>query len=258
MRLGQPVKLEADLYGSQIEYTGRLAGVGAGTGSAFALLSVPTFLSAILLIYLFAVELRWLPATGYVPFTEDPLGNLRFMVLPAMTLALAQAVTSCPGGAAVWLAWLGREHGFVMATARVRSEDQERQPDQAGGKAGLGQEAHGLGVAGRRGRAGARTAGRVTRRAAAQRGVRLKPTTPTAGSATGSRVVASTARDTRGSPPTASPPATTTQYRRPGSSRSITTCSQPSGLRLCGMVLLPTCPGRLPSRTSSISLRCKW
>jgi len=60
------------------------------TGTAFALLSVPTFLSAILLIYLFAVELRWLPATGYVPFTEDPLGNLRFMVLPAMTLALAE------------------------------------------------------------------------------------------------------------------------------------------------------------------------
>ena len=34
------------------------------TGSAFGMLSVPTFLSAILLIYLFAVELRWLPATG--------------------------------------------------------------------------------------------------------------------------------------------------------------------------------------------------
>src|SRR5207253_4125804 len=33
------------------------------TGSAFAMLSVPAFLSAILLIYLFAVELRWLPAT---------------------------------------------------------------------------------------------------------------------------------------------------------------------------------------------------
>ena len=44
------------------------------TGSAFAMLSVPTFLSAILLIYLFAVELRWLPATGYVPFGEDPSG----------------------------------------------------------------------------------------------------------------------------------------------------------------------------------------
>src|SRR5213075_2497395 len=46
------------------------------TGTAFGMLSVPTFLSAILLIYLFAVELRWLPATGYAPFQEDPVGNL--------------------------------------------------------------------------------------------------------------------------------------------------------------------------------------
>jgi peptide/nickel transport system permease protein len=60
------------------------------TGTAFGMLSVPTFLSAILLIYLFAVELRWLPATGYVPFSEDPLGNLRFFVLPSLTLALAE------------------------------------------------------------------------------------------------------------------------------------------------------------------------
>jgi peptide/nickel transport system permease protein len=60
------------------------------TGSAFGMLSVPTFLSAILLIYLFAVELHWLPATGYIPFTEDTIGNLRFMVLPALTLALAE------------------------------------------------------------------------------------------------------------------------------------------------------------------------
>lgn len=60
------------------------------TGSAFAMLSMPSFLVAILLIYLFAVELRWLPATGYVPFTEAPLSNLRFFVLPALTLALAE------------------------------------------------------------------------------------------------------------------------------------------------------------------------
>jgi len=60
------------------------------TGTAFGMLSVPTFLSAILLIYLFAVELRWLPATGYVPFGEGPAANLRFMVLPALTLALAE------------------------------------------------------------------------------------------------------------------------------------------------------------------------
>jgi peptide/nickel transport system permease protein len=60
------------------------------TSTAFGMLSVPTFLSAILLIYLFAVELHWLPATGYVPFSEDPIGNLRFFVLPALTLALAE------------------------------------------------------------------------------------------------------------------------------------------------------------------------
>jgi peptide/nickel transport system permease protein len=60
------------------------------TGSAFSMLSVPAFLSAILLIYLFAVELRWLPATGYVPFNEDPVGNLRSFVLPALTLALGE------------------------------------------------------------------------------------------------------------------------------------------------------------------------
>jgi peptide/nickel transport system permease protein len=60
------------------------------TGSAFGMLSVPSFLSAILLIYLFAVELRWLPATGYIPFSEDPIGNLRCFVLPALTLALGE------------------------------------------------------------------------------------------------------------------------------------------------------------------------
>ena len=60
------------------------------TGTAFSMLSVPAFLSAILLIYLFAVELRWLPATGYIPFHEDPLGNLRCFLLPALTLALGE------------------------------------------------------------------------------------------------------------------------------------------------------------------------
>lgn len=38
MRIGQPVTLFADAYGSQVEYHGRIAGIGAGTGAAFALL----------------------------------------------------------------------------------------------------------------------------------------------------------------------------------------------------------------------------
>ncbi len=38
MRVGQPVRLTADLYGGRVVYHGRVAGFGAGTGSAFALL----------------------------------------------------------------------------------------------------------------------------------------------------------------------------------------------------------------------------
>lgn len=38
IRLGQPVKLTADLYGNKVEYDGTVSGLGAGTGSAFALL----------------------------------------------------------------------------------------------------------------------------------------------------------------------------------------------------------------------------
>src|SRR5258705_10674794 len=48
------------------------------TGTAFGMLSVATFLSALLLICLVAVELRWLPATGYVHFREEPDATLRF------------------------------------------------------------------------------------------------------------------------------------------------------------------------------------
>jgi len=38
MRVGQPVKLTADLYGDKLEYHGKVVGFGAGTGGAFALL----------------------------------------------------------------------------------------------------------------------------------------------------------------------------------------------------------------------------
>jgi membrane fusion protein, multidrug efflux system len=38
MRVGQPVMLHADLYGSGVDFHGRLAGLSAGSGSAFALL----------------------------------------------------------------------------------------------------------------------------------------------------------------------------------------------------------------------------
>jgi peptide/nickel transport system permease protein len=60
------------------------------TGLAFGKLSLPPFMVAILLFYLFAVSLNLLPATGWIPFAEDPIATLRSFVLPALTLAIAE------------------------------------------------------------------------------------------------------------------------------------------------------------------------
>ena len=58
----------------------------AATTVALAGLSVPHFWLGLLMIVLFAVDLHWLPAGGYVPFAQDPLGNLEHMVMPAIVL----------------------------------------------------------------------------------------------------------------------------------------------------------------------------
>ena len=38
MRIGQPVEIESDVYGSDVNYKGKIASLGIGTGSAFSLL----------------------------------------------------------------------------------------------------------------------------------------------------------------------------------------------------------------------------
>lgn len=60
------------------------------TGGTFGLLAVPNFMVAIMLILVFAVTLGWLPATGWVRFTADPLDNLRHAILPALSLAAGE------------------------------------------------------------------------------------------------------------------------------------------------------------------------
>jgi peptide/nickel transport system permease protein len=54
-------------------------------------IAMPGFWLAMLVVLLFAVTLRWLPPSGFVPFGEDPLENLRLLVLPAGTLAILVA-----------------------------------------------------------------------------------------------------------------------------------------------------------------------
>jgi peptide/nickel transport system permease protein len=49
--------------------------------------SLPEFVTATILLLVLSDRLRWLPATGYVPFTRDPLDGLRHLVLPVLTVA---------------------------------------------------------------------------------------------------------------------------------------------------------------------------
>jgi peptide/nickel transport system permease protein len=50
--------------------------------------SVPNFLLATLLVLALSIRLRWLPPIGYVDLRTDPLGNLKTMLLPALSLGL--------------------------------------------------------------------------------------------------------------------------------------------------------------------------
>ncbi len=58
-------------------------------------LSLPSFWLGTLIIVLFSLYLRWLPNTGgYVDFVSDPLGNLRLLLFPAITLGVGLAAAT--------------------------------------------------------------------------------------------------------------------------------------------------------------------
>jgi peptide/nickel transport system permease protein len=63
----------------------------AASAFAFAGISMPNFFLGLLLILLFSLTLGWLPPGQYVPFTEDPLQNLKRIIMPAITLGTAGA-----------------------------------------------------------------------------------------------------------------------------------------------------------------------
>ena len=61
------------------------------SGASLGGVSIPNFWLGIMLILLFSVRLGWLPASGFVPVWESPLGNLQRMIMPAFVLGTALA-----------------------------------------------------------------------------------------------------------------------------------------------------------------------
>jgi peptide/nickel transport system permease protein len=58
------------------------------TTSSFGMLSIPTFVAAVLLVLVLAVELHLLPATGFTRLSDGLGTNLRSVIMPSLSLAL--------------------------------------------------------------------------------------------------------------------------------------------------------------------------
>lgn len=48
--------------------------------------AIPSFVLGLVLIFVFAVSIRIFPAGGYIPFNQDPLNNIRDLILPMIAL----------------------------------------------------------------------------------------------------------------------------------------------------------------------------
>ena len=83
-------------------------------------LAVPNFWLGILLILLFAVTLGWLPPGQRGDLMKDPLTALKFLALPAFTLALPQAMNLSRLTKASVLEMLYEDH---VRTARAKGLD---------------------------------------------------------------------------------------------------------------------------------------
>jgi len=86
------------------------------TGSLLGL-SVPHFWLGILFILVFAVNLGWLPASGYVPFVQSPGQNLARMIMPATVLGIGLAAVVMRQMRSAMIESLGSDY---IRTARAK------------------------------------------------------------------------------------------------------------------------------------------
>lgn len=87
------------------------------TSFAMAGIAMPGFWLGLLLILVFALYLRWLPALGYVPPLDAPVASFKATILPAVTLGLPQAAVIMRMTRSSLLEVLGQDY---LRTARAK------------------------------------------------------------------------------------------------------------------------------------------
>lgn len=65
----------------------------AGSLVSMVGVAMPSFWLGLLLVMYFAVNKRLLPASGFVPFAEDPVANIRCIILPCLSVGFGFAAT---------------------------------------------------------------------------------------------------------------------------------------------------------------------
>ncbi|MEV0696938.1 ABC transporter permease [Saccharopolyspora sp. NPDC050389] len=94
-----------------------------GNGASLFGLSIPNFWLGLMCVLVFAVWLGVLPASGYVPFTESPLGNLQRLILPAFVLGSGLAAVLMRQMRSSMLDALGADY---VRTARAKGAGEWR------------------------------------------------------------------------------------------------------------------------------------